>query len=159
RYETGSHTANPFADLSDLGGNGGGFGNLEEFLRSVMEGRSPGAARSQSRAGSAAPAEDMDFGVDITLEEAGRGVAKRVNLTMEDVCPDCGGSGHARNNRGQFDLSRGVCPKCRGQGRVDVTRSLTVKIPAGAWDGYTIILPGQGPADARGRRGDLYARV
>jgi DnaJ-class molecular chaperone len=34
-----------------------------------------------------------------------------------------------------------------------------VSIPAGAWDGLRLKLSGQGPTDARGRRGDLFVRL
>lgn len=152
RYEdAGGYSGNPFPE------GGRGFDDPLEFFRQFMEGQQ-GAGRPQPR-GSAAPAEDMDFGIEISLEEALHGVEKRVNLTVEDVCPDCGGTGHARTNKGQFDLSRGVCPKCKGRGRTAATRALTIKIPAGVWDGYKVALPGQGPTDAKGRKGNLYARI
>jgi molecular chaperone DnaJ len=155
--ETGGFGGAPF----DLGGTGaGGFGGFEDFIRTVMEGRQQGApSRGQGRASSAAPAEDIDFGLEITLEEALHGTEKRVTLTVDDVCPDCAGSGSARNAKGQFDLNKGVCPKCRGRGRLPASRSLSVKVPPGVWDDYRIALPGQGPSDARGRRGDVFARV
>jgi len=158
RYgETEGFAGSPF----DMGGGGGGFGGFEEFLRSMMEGGATGSptSRAGGRASSAAPAEDIDFGLDITLEDALRGVEKRVTLTVDDVCPDCSGSGSARNAKGQFDLNKGVCPKCRGRGRLPASRTLTVKVPPGVWDDYRIALPGQGPSDARGRRGDVFARV
>ena len=158
RYETGGFGGAPF---ETGGGGSGGFGGFEDFLRTVMDSR-PGAAQGpfgQSRPGSAAPAEDLDFGLDVTLEDAIRGVEKRVTLTVDDVCADCGGSGSARNSKGQFDLNKGVCPKCKGRGRMPASRSLNVKVPPGVWDDYRIALPGQGPSDARGRRGDVFARV
>ncbi|HLJ57265.1 MAG TPA: J domain-containing protein [Chthonomonadaceae bacterium] len=153
----GEAGANPF----DFGGQtgGAGFGGFEDFLRSVMENSAGGPSPFGQRRGSAAPAEDVDFGLDVSLEEAMRGVEKRVTLTVDDVCPDCGGTGTVRNSKGQYDLNKGVCPKCRGRGRMPASRSLTVKIPAGVWDDYRITLPGQGPTDARGRRGDVFARI
>jgi len=152
----GEAGANPF----DVGGAAGGFGGFEDFLRTVMEGRGAGASPfGQTRGHSAAPAEDVDFGLEISLEDALRGVEKRVTLTVDDVCPDCGGSGTTRNAKGQYDLNKGVCAKCRGRGRTPATRNLTVKVPPGVWDDYRIALPGQGPSDSRGRRGDVFARI
>lgn len=155
----GDATGGPGAPF-DFGGSGNaGFGGFEDFLRSVMENRSqPGSQRSQ-RAPSAAPAEDIDFGVEISLEDALSGAEKRVTLTLEDVCPECGGAGTARNAKGQFDLNKGACPKCRGRGRVAGARQVTVKVPPGVWDDYRVTLTGQGPTDARGRRGDVHARI
>jgi len=119
--------------------------------------RPGGAARGGTR--SAAPQEDLDFGLDISLEEAMRGVTKQVTVTVEDVCPDCEGTGAAKTSQGRFDLGRGVCPRCKGQGRLPSTRNLQIPIPPGAWDGYKIALPGQGAADAKGKRGNLEVRL
>ncbi len=109
---------------------------------------------------SAAPAEDIDFGLDITLEEAYTGVARRINVTVEDVCPECEGLGQKRNSKGQIDLSNATgCPRCRGTGRVASPRSSQVNVPPGAWDGMRSKLPGMGAADARGSRGDMYVQL
>ena len=109
---------------------------------------------------SAAPAEDIEFGLDLTLEEAYTGVTKTINVTVEDVCPECSGIGQKVNSKGQYDLSgSGVCPRCRGVGRVTSPRTGQVKIPAGAWDGMRSTMPGMGPADARERRGNLYVQL
>jgi DnaJ-class molecular chaperone len=78
---------------------------------------------------------------------------------VEDVCPDCDGVGQKRDSKGRFDLSGGLCSRCRGQGRIPSPRSGEIKIPAGAWDGLKLRMEGQGAADARGRRGDLYAQI
>ena len=126
----------------------------------------PSSSRTRSRPApdvfgrSAAPAEDIEFGLDITLEEAYTGATKTINVTVEDVCPECEGLGQKRNSKGQYDLNgSGVCPKCRGTGRVASPRTGQVKIPAGAWDGMRSTMPGMGPADARGRRGNLYVQL
>ena len=107
-----------------------------------------------------APAEDIEFSMDITLEEAFKGALKPVNVTVEDICTDCGGSGQKRNSQGRFDMGKNnTCPRCRGRGRTETPRSGQVTIPAGAWDGLRLKLSGQGPTDMRGRRGDLFVRL
>ena len=141
-----------------FGFGGGGkasspFDNFEDVLRSVLDGS--GVGGRQGTPNTSAPAEDMDFGVDVTLEEAFKGVEKRLTLSLEDVCSQCGGTGYSRTPKGQIDLSNGTCKQCRGRGRVIGSRSVTVKVPAGAWDGYKILLSGQGASDARGRKGNL----
>jgi DnaJ-class molecular chaperone len=141
----------PFSD-ADLGG---GTVNFEEFLGSIF-----GGGKKSGFGGftpkSAAPAEDIEFSLDVSLEEAYRGGPKRFSVVVEDVCPECEGLGQKRNSRGQIDLNSPPCPRCRGAGRIDSPRNGQVNIPAGAWDGMKSKLPGMGPADARGRRGDLY---
>src|SRR3546814_2807471 len=53
------------------------------------------------------------------------------------------------------DLS--PCRSCRGEGRVDRPKTLSVNIPAGVDEGTRIRLSGEGEAGARGApAGDLY---
>jgi molecular chaperone DnaJ len=150
-------SASPF-DPIDLGSDSRDFQSFFEDL--FNQTGSSKAGFTPPRSASAAPAEDIEFSLDITLEEAFRGASKSVNVTVEDVCSECGGSGQKRNSQGRFDLGKNnTCPRCRGRGRIEVQRSGQVTIPAGAWDGLRLKLSGQGPTDARGRRGDLFVRL
>ena len=64
------------------------------------------------------------------------------------TCPTCGGAGR---------LLKNPCVQCRGQGRLEVTRRLAVRIPAGVDNGSQIRLSGEGEAGIRGGPpGDLY---
>jgi molecular chaperone DnaJ len=89
-------------------------------------------------------------------------------------CDRCGGSGVMRSARqtplGQFvtqttctkcggegNLIPSPCETCRGRGRVERSRKLTVRIPTGVEDGSRIRIAGSGEAGARGgSAGDLY---
>jgi len=87
-------------------------------------------------------------------------------------CPVCQGSGLVTNNQGAFSLSepcrncQGVgtiidekdrCPECHGTGGVTKSRTLTVRIPAGVYDGQRIRLAGRGePGERGGPAGDLW---
>ncbi len=98
--------------------------------------------------------------------------AKPGTLVMR--CDRCGGSGAMRATRqtplGQF-VTQTTCSKCngegtivptpcdtcRGRGRVERNRTLTVKIPAGVDDGSRIRVTGSGEGGSRGGPpGDLY---
>src|SRR3546814_705986 len=69
-------------------------------------------------------------------------------FVVERACPSCGGAG---------ETIADPCRDCRGEGRVDTTRTLTVNIPAGVDEGTRIRLSGEGEAGARGApAGDLY---
>lgn len=151
--QPGGQYADPFAGMNMGTGTAGGI-NLEDLFGNMF-----GRGQSSPFAAHAAAPEDIEFGLEISLEEAFRGVSKRLNLTVEDICPECEGAGQKRNSRGQFDLNGAVCPRCRGRGRIPSQRTLQVNIPAGAWDGMRLRQAGQGPADARGRKTDLYLRL
>ena len=92
-------------------------------------------------------------------------------------CPECQGAGELRRMRqsilgqvitavpcqrcqgtGQFIES--PCADCRGEGRRNEHRTLTVDIPAGVDEGSTLRLAGHGPAGFRGGpNGALFVHV
>lgn len=142
----------------DVDPSGAGI-DFEELLKNLFGGagrRSTAGETQFSR--SAAPAEDVEFKIDVSLESALRGATQRIQVTVEDVCPECRGTGHRAAGRGRIELG-GACPRCHGSGRIPSPRSGEVNIPAGAWDGVRLKLAGQGSADAAGNRGDLYVLV
>jgi molecular chaperone DnaJ len=64
------------------------------------------------------------------------------------TCPTCGGAGR---------LLKNPCAECRGQGRLERTRRLAVRIPPGVDSGSQIRISGEGEAGVRGGSpGDLY---
>ena len=70
---------------------------------------------------------------------------------MQQGCPHCGGRGQTISN---------PCGDCHGQGRVEETKTLSVKIPAGVDNGDRIRLAGEGEAGPAGTPpGDLYVEV
>jgi molecular chaperone DnaJ len=73
------------------------------------------------------------------------------NVITASTCPVCGGTGERIDD---------PCPRCSGQGRVRVSDTLTVQIPAGVDDGAQLRVTGRGQAGARGgRSGDLYVSI
>jgi molecular chaperone DnaJ len=94
--------------------------------------------------------------------------------TGEETCPDCRGSGQIRRQGqsifgtvvtaatcptcgGAGRLLKSPCIQCRGQGRIERTRRLAVRIPAGVDTGSQIRISGEGEAGLRGgSAGDLY---
>ena len=93
------------------------------------------------------------------------------------VCPECQGAGQVRAVRnsvfGQMVTSAACrrcggfgsiiekpCASCRGEGRRNETKVLTVEIPAGVENGSTMRLMDRGPAGARGgSNGTLYVQL
>jgi molecular chaperone DnaJ len=84
----------------------------------------------------------------------GSGVARAVRQTplgqfvTQTTCPKCSGEG---------EMVPSPCETCRGRGRLERQRTLTVKIPPGVDEGSRIRLTGNGEAGGRGATaGDLY---
>jgi molecular chaperone DnaJ len=166
------------------GGPSAGFGGFDfasgfsdifeemfgEILGGVRRGANTGAQRGA----------DLRYDLDIELEEAFKGVEKKITITKSVACVDCKGSGAApgtqptdcpmcrgigrvRAQQGFFTIER-ACPSCHGagrviqnpckgcsgQGRTRQERNLAVTIPAGVEDGTRIRLTSEGEAGMRG---------
>lgn len=135
----------------------------------------------------AARGSDLRFNLRISLEEAFAGLQKSINVPTSvsctscsgsgaeggaepSTCPTCSGMGKVRAQQGFFTVERtcptcsgmgqiikNPCKSCRGAGRVEKDRSLSVNIPAGVETGTRIRLAGEGEAGMRGGpAGDLY---
>lgn len=66
-------------------------------------------------------------------------------------CPTCGGKGKTIKDK---------CSKCRGQGRIQKTAKISIKIPSGVDEDSRIKVPGAGNAGYNGGpAGDLYVIV
>ena len=91
-----------------------------------------------------------------------------------ETCSTCQGAGVVRMQQGPFSVFQQTCPachgaghtikdpcfSCNGQGKVQDTKTLSVKIPAGIDTGDRIRLSGEGEAGDRGApAGDLYVQV
>lgn len=127
--------------------------------------------------------EEADSGVEREVEIAtqqecpdcqGSGAAPG---TFPTACSDCAGTGEQRLvRRTMFGnvMTATTCPRCRGtgeeivtpckscggRGRVQITETLSVQIPAGVDDGARLRVTGRGEAGVRGgRSGDLYVAI
>ena len=131
-----------FDDLGDLFGgmfSGGGFsagsGDFGGFR-----------AAQRPRRG-----ETLQTRLALSFEEAVFGCTKDVRIEHLEPCSQCGGSGKSGG---------GACPLCRGKGRIKKRRTVHVPVPAGAEDGQTLKLRGQGAAGENGTpAGDLLVEL
>lgn len=149
-----------------------------------------GAAAGRSGGRQAYRGADLRYNLDLTLEEAVAGTTAKIRIptyvvckvcegsgaepgTSPVTCPTCGGHGQVRMQQGFFSLQQ-TCPRChgsgqivdtpcaacRGEGRVQEYKTLSVKIPAGVDTGDRIRLTGEGEAgESGGPPGDLYVQV
>src|SRR5690606_38769430 len=72
-------------------------------------------------------------------------------FSVQQTCPNC---------RGRGTIISDPCNKCFGQGRVEESKTLSVKIPPGVDTGDRVGLSGEGEAGpGGGPQGDLYVQV
>ena len=173
------------AGLGGQSGFQGGFGGFDfsgagfEDLFAEMFGMSRGRPRSGKAQGA-----DVRYDLDVTLEEAYRGLKKTINVNTYvaceschgvggeglDTCGTCGGLGVVRQRQGFFVMEttcpvchgtgkviKKPCKDCGGTGRVRKKRDLEITIPAGVDTGVRMRLAGEGDvAPNGGIAGDLY---
>lgn len=97
------------------------------------------------------PGQNLEYGVELTLEEAYHGTFRMLELTTEEACATCGGAGR---------IAGAICHLCQGTGALLRPRRLEVKIPAGVRAGSRVRVAGEGrPGLGGGPRGDLYLVV
>ncbi|MCI6639250.1 MAG: molecular chaperone DnaJ [Pygmaiobacter massiliensis] len=100
-------------------GSAGGFSgfdgvDLGDIFGSIFgEGFGFGSGRRQNPN---APRRGADIraAISLTFMEAAHGCTKTINVTHQDTCPDCGGSGADKGTQPE------VCPDCGGRGVVNV---------------------------------------
>ncbi|WP_133138955.1 molecular chaperone DnaJ [Legionella genomosp. 1] len=160
-----------------FGGQGGfGFGDVfEDIFENIFSGGRTHSRQSRGQRGS-----DLQYNIQLTLEEAALG--KQVEITVPrhaacqtcsgsgakagstpKNCETCGGIGQVRIQQGFFSIQQTCpgchgegkiitdpCTSCHGQGRVRESKKLTVKIPAGVDNGDRVRLSGEGEAGAYG---------
>jgi len=169
------------------GGFGGGQGDFGDIFGDVFGDIFGGGGRRQSRQ---QRGSDLRYNLDLSLEEAVRGKEVEIKVPTWVSCDPCDGSGAKAGSKpktcstchgaGQVQMRQGffavqqTCPTCQGtgtvisdpcnvchgQGRVEKTKTLSVKIPAGVDTGDRIRLSGEGEAGMHGASaGDLYVQV
>ncbi|MGH9881253.1 MAG: DnaJ C-terminal domain-containing protein [Pyrinomonadaceae bacterium] len=145
-FRTGSRSQAGGFDFSDFDfggfGSAGGADIFEEMFGRARRGRGRRTGRGQ----------DVEAEIELTLEEAHRGVRRTLQMQVAETCPTCNGTGVIKDNQ--------PCQTCGGIGQVIRPKTLEVNIPAGVRDGSTIRLAGQGGAGMNGAQaGDLYLHV
>ncbi|MFA6162010.1 MAG: molecular chaperone DnaJ [Methylobacter sp.] len=176
-------------DASMGGGRHGGFGgeSFSDVFGDVF-GDIFGGGRQQRS--SVQRGSDLRYNLELTLEEAVFGTDTKIRVPVLVTCGECSGSGAKKGSspvicstchgHGQVRMQQGffsvqqTCPTCqgsgkqikdpcgvcRGQGRVQETKTLSAKIPAGVDTGDRIRLAGEGEAGINGGpSGDLYVQV
>jgi DnaJ-class molecular chaperone len=167
RYaRAGGQTAAAGGNFSDFferffGGLSGNFtGRSTEFNEGNFA-FGQGFGRSARGAGRA---PNLEAEAAITLYEAIHGAKRRLELTAEDECDVCGGTGvkarQERRGNTRIIHSAEPCEKCGGSGVIRARRTLEVTIPAGMAEGSRMRLKGQGGKGTRSDlNGDLFITI
>jgi len=157
-----------FSDFEDILGDLFGFGSFSSTR---------GNKRYGTRNGS-----DIGIEVDLTLEEAYKGIEKTVTVhkekncnvcdgtgsepgTTPNVCTQCGGTGNIRRSQGFFSISTTCslcggsgstishpCKKCNSKGRIEDIKEIKVTFPPGVDNGNRLRITGEGEEGFNGGR-------
>ncbi len=125
------------------GMGGGGFGGGADFsdIFGDVFGDIFGGGRGRQRAARGA---DLRYNMELTLEEAVRGVTKEIRIptleecdvchgsgakpgTQPQTCPTCHGSGQVQMRQGFFAVQQ-TCPHCQGRGTLIKIRATNVMV-------------------------------
>ncbi len=163
------------AGVDQNGGMGNGASSFSDIFSDVF-----GDIFGGGRGGRVHRGSDLQYTLQLELEQAVRGDTVAIKIpTLVNChvcggdgaapgsspvsCPDCGGAGQVRVTQGFFTLQQ-TCPRCRGAGSVitdpckpcggrgvqEETRHLSVKVPPGVDTGDRIRLSGEGEAGMSG---------
>jgi molecular chaperone DnaJ len=161
----------------------GGTGQFRDIFNQFFGGRHGEKASAGPEKGS-----DLEYGLNIDFWESIRGTQVRLNVTRQEicetcggsgslggsstVCPECDGSGNVTQMAGAMKFSltcprcdgkgrlRNACPTCHGDGRLSKSEMVEVRIPPGAQSGSRLRVAGKGNVGRMGGpAGDLYITV
>ncbi|GAB3682391.1 molecular chaperone DnaJ [Salinisphaera aquimarina] len=167
-------------------GGAGGFGDIfGDIFSDIFGGGGMGGGRQRASRGA-----DLRYDLDLDLETAIDGDTVEIRIpTLEecetcdgsgaekgspvDTCSTCQGVGQVRIQQGFLSIQqtcpdchgsgkkvRNPCRKCHGEGRVQASKTLSVKVPPGVDNGDRIRLSGEGEAgEMGGPSGDLYVQM
>lgn len=141
------------------------LGGFSDFFSSLFGDMAGGASGRTSQRRSRNIYEDMNFGQQQTRQPQAKpqdlDITQTLTVTAKDLfekkpipvkfrimekCPSCSRAG-------------GFCANCGGTGIVSEQKSVNVKLPPEVTDGQKIRLKGEGKADSRGHKGDLYLKI
>ena len=174
-----------FSSIFEEMGLGDIFG--QSFGESIFDifGGGGGSRRRSSRAWRG---RDIQYEVAVTLEEAYKGVKKKIQVPRNEFCTACQGSGAKAGTKmktcthcqgqGQVVMSSGffrmaqtcpqcrgsgkmiteICPECQGKGVRRVTRQIDVTIPPGVDNSTQLRVRGEGEVGQAGT-GDLFLYI
>lgn len=169
------------------------FSDFADIFGSFFGGDLFGSSRRSSRGKqkeSPLRGNDLQYTLQINLEEAVFGTETNITIPRLDTCELCAGTGRSPeskvmtcstcNGTGQIRYHQGFltiarscpqcngmgksiqnpCSECHGHGRIEVQKSIKVKIPGGVDTGTRVRVRGEGEGGMfGGDTGDLYVLI
>jgi len=178
QYDQFGHAA--FAQGGGFNPNDFGGGGASSDIFNDIFGDFFGGGRRQQKPDMSQPGGDVRYDVSLTLEEAFKGVSKKVSYRVNGKCAPCKGTGSKDKNafqncstcrgQGRIRMQQGFfmmeqtchtcqgagkiikdpCASCRGQGRFAQQKTTEVKIPAGVEDDVRVRMSDAGESGLRG---------
>ena len=174
-YSGPGNSEDIFSHINDL------FGDLFGFGGGRTRRRDPNAPIQ---------GEDLRYDIRISFMEAVHGLTRQVEITKRETCwtcegsgarpghkpqtcPTCQGRGQVVRSQGFFQVST-TCPRCggagqvitdpcndcQGEGLINRSKKVSIRIPAGVDTGSRMRLSGEGEGGRRGGpSGDLYVVI
>jgi len=165
--------------------NAQGFGGIEDILGDLFGfgdvfGAGGARASGGQRRSAAQRGADLRYDLEISLEDAAKGMTANLRLprleacevckssgaaegTQPETCTICNGAGQVRYQQGFFSVARtcatcrgtgriikSPCQNCKGEGRVEREKTIEVKIPAGVEMGSRLRITGEGEGGTQG---------
>ena len=161
-------------------GAGAGGADINDIFGDVFGDIFGGGRRGGAGGARVYRGDDLQYNLEISLEEAVAGKSTELRIpnlvacdvcdgsgakrgTQPSTCQTCHGAGQVRMQQGFFSVQQACptcrgkgkvitdpCPKCAGQGRVQKEKTLSVKVPPGVDTGDKIRLSGEGEASDSG---------
>src|SRR5271157_4111823 len=181
-FDFGGFDFNDFSEGAGAAGRRAGGGGFKDIFSSMFRGGGRGEQELEQEPGS-----DLEYQMNVGFWQAIQGAELQLGvphlescahchgrgyIESPGVCPECKGKGQVTHKSGSMKFNvpcprcggsgknRTVCNVCHGEGRVERTESLEVRIKPGTRDGQRIRIPGRGNAGTMGATaGDLYIIV
>ncbi|MCX7973350.1 MAG: molecular chaperone DnaJ [Candidatus Aminicenantes bacterium] len=180
----GAEEASTFSGFEGFDFSDYGSATFRDIFESFFGGRVARQATEPERG------EDLHYTMKLGFEDAINGFKTKIKLNRLVACSACGGRGFMANTgvdrcpschgRGRTTIQRGfmrfssecptcggtgrlpgaMCSRCHGEGRVQDSEIINVRIPAGVDTGSKVRIAGKGNAGRRGGPpGDLYISI
>ncbi|HAJ93286.1 MAG TPA: molecular chaperone DnaJ [Synergistaceae bacterium] len=105
----------PGGDFGGFGGAGFGGADFGDLFGDLFGSAFAGSGRRSVDPNAPRRGNDLEYTMQISLEDAFRGVTKKIEVPRLEKCPHCGGSGAEPGTKIE------TCPTCGGRGQVQQT--------------------------------------